>query len=221
MKFLKKWGLIAAIFLGSYIVLTIIALLLNDFAGVNLVSSIVGIYAAILMLWFIFMILKTIFKGSSFLMRRYYLFLAKFYFKKKYPQVNLSEFSTMRLFKMCNVKARFPDLDIPLLDDKEIDRLNKETNIMNAKSAAKATLWATKTTAKAAWWTAKTTTNVVKGTGDNFTKGYLGTEKKIRCINCGCRLKVGLFGRWEPYTSSASKCYAQGKNCVGVEDPTA
>ena len=160
MQFLKKWGLIAGIFFGSFMALIIIAIPLKKYAGLDLGGSIVGIYAAIFMLWCIFIVLKTMFKGSSFLMRRYYLFLAKFYFKKKYPQVNYSEFSTMRLFKMCNVKLRFPNLDIPLLDDEELDRLNTETNIMNAKSAAKATWWATKTTAKATWWATKTTAKV-------------------------------------------------------------
>jgi hypothetical protein len=38
---------------------------------------------------------------------------------------------------------------IPLLDDEELNRLNAETNVMNAKSAAKAAWWVTKTTAKA------------------------------------------------------------------------
>ena len=214
MNFLKKWGLIVGIYLGSFLALTIIAMLLEKYAGLDLGPVIIGIYIAIPIIWFVFMLIKTIFKGSLF--RSYYLFLAKFHFKKKYPQVNFSEFSTMRLFKMCNVKLRFPDLDIPLLDDDELDRLNAETNVMNAKSVANATWWAAKTTANAL----KTTANAAKGTGDTFVKGYMGTEKKIRCINCGCRLRVGLFGKWEPYTTSAAKCYAQGKNCVGIEDPT-
>jgi hypothetical protein len=155
MNFLKKWGLIAGIFFGSFIALSIIAILLEKYAGLDIGGSIVGIYVAIFGLWCIFIILKTMFKSSSFLMRRYYLFLAKIYFKKKYPQVNLSDFSTMRLYKMCNVKVRFPNLDIPLLDDKELDRLNTETNLMNAKSVAKASWWVTKNTAKATWWATK------------------------------------------------------------------
>jgi hypothetical protein len=160
MNFLKKWGLIAGIFFGSFIALSIIAILLEKYAGLDIGGSIVGIYVAIFGLWCIFIILKTMFKSSSFLMRRYYLFLAKIYFKKKYPQVNLSDFSTMRLYKMCNVKVRFPNLDIPLLDDKELDRLNTETNLMNAKSVAKASWWVTKNTAKATWWATKTTAKV-------------------------------------------------------------
>jgi hypothetical protein len=166
MNFLKKWGLIAGIFIGSFIALIIIAILLEKYAGLDLGPSIIGIYIAIPIIWFIFMFLKTMFKGSSFLMRRYYLFLAKIHFKKKYPQVNLSEFSTMRLIKMCNVKVRFPNLDIPLLDDEELDRLNTETNVMNAKSVAKASWWVTKNTAKATWWATKTTAKVTLKTAE-------------------------------------------------------
>jgi hypothetical protein len=162
----KKWGLIAGIFVGSFIALTIIAILLEKYAGLDLGPSIIGIYIAIPIIWFVFIFIKTIFKGSSFLMRRYYLFLAKFYFKKKYPQVNYSEFSTMRLLKMCNVKVRFPNLDIPLLDDEELDRLNTETNVMNAKSVAKASWWVTKNTAKATWWATKTTAKATLKTAE-------------------------------------------------------
>jgi hypothetical protein len=164
MNFLKKWGLIVGIYLGSFIALTIIAMLLEKYADLALGPVIVGIYIAIPIIWFVFMLIKTIFKGSLF--RSYYLFLAKFHFKKKYPQVNFSEFSTMRLFKMCNVKLRFPDLDIPLLDDDELDRLNAETNVMNAKSVANATWWAAKTTAKATWWATKTTANATLKTAE-------------------------------------------------------
>ena len=162
----KKWGLIAGIFVSSFIALTIIAILLEKYAGLDLGPSIIGIYIAIPIIWFVFIFIKTIFKGSSFLMRRYYLFLAKFYFKKKYPQVNYSEFSTMRLLKMCNVKVRFPNLDIPLLDDEELDRLNTETNVMNAKSVAKASWWVTKNTAKATWWATKTTAKATLKTAE-------------------------------------------------------
>lgn len=95
------------------------------------------------------------------LFRPFLLLVANFYFKKRYPEVDLSSFSTVRLRKMCNVWGRFPDVDIPLLSDDELDRLNTETNWLNAKA-----------TAKAAWWVVvKAPVEAAKNTASGLTKG--------------------------------------------------
>ena len=82
------------------------------------------------------------------LFRPVFLLAANFYFKKDYPQVDLSSFSSIRLSRMCVVRGRFPDLDIPLLSDEELDRLYIETNMLYAKDTAKAAWWITKTSVK-------------------------------------------------------------------------
>ena len=95
------------------------------------------------------------------LFRPFLLLVAKFHFKKRYPEVDLSSFSTVRLRKMCNVWGRFPDVDIPLLSDEELDRLNTETNWLNAKA-----------TAKAAWWVVvKAPVEAAKNTASGITQG--------------------------------------------------
>jgi hypothetical protein len=82
------------------------------------------------------------------LFRPFFLLVANFYFKKNYPQVDLSSFSTVRLSRMCAIRGQFPNLDIPLLSDEDLDRLYFETNIMYAKDTAKAAWWVAKISAK-------------------------------------------------------------------------
>ena len=57
------------------------------------------------------------------------------------------------------------------------------------------------------------------GFGKALMTGYMGTDKKVRCRNCGVRL-MRVFGKWVPYSSAASACAKRGHNCVGVEDPS-
>ena len=64
MKFLKKWALIIGLFIGSFILVSAINNLFKIYADVDWGESIVGIYAAITMIWIIFAIIKTTFKIS-------------------------------------------------------------------------------------------------------------------------------------------------------------
>ena len=49
-----------------------------------------------------------------------------------------------------------------------------------------------------------------------FMRGYTGTDKKVICQNCGCRLKKGMMGGWSPITAD-SHCVREGKRCVPQE----
>ena len=44
-----------------------------------------------------------------------------------------------------------------------------------------------------------------------------GSDKKVQCMNCGCRLTKGLVGAWVP--RGVSTCQKLNKSCVAVEIP--
>ena len=49
-----------------------------------------------------------------------------------------------------------------------------------------------------------------------FMSGLTGTDKKVICQNCGCRLKKGMMGGWSAIMGD-SNCVKQGKKCVPQE----
>jgi hypothetical protein len=49
-----------------------------------------------------------------------------------------------------------------------------------------------------------------------FMRGLTGTDKKVICQNCGCRLGKGMMGGWSPITAD-SHCVKLGKKCVPQE----
>jgi hypothetical protein len=207
MKFLKKWAIIVSIYLGSLIALLMIGSQVRDYFGFNVDMWIVNIYVGILAIWIVYQVLKAIYKATVKSNRGYYLFLTKFYFQKKYPQVNFKDFSTKRLYTMCYVRSQFKDLDLPLLSDEELDRLKIETNKKHIEAVGKGL------------------GELAKGLGEVGTQfsagakaGGMGVKKpKIICRNCGSRLTKGLLGKWVPLASAGSSCHRRGDNCVAME----
>jgi hypothetical protein len=49
-----------------------------------------------------------------------------------------------------------------------------------------------------------------------FMRAYTGTDKKVICQNCGCRLKKEMMGGWSPITAD-SHCARERKKCVPQE----
>ena len=136
------------------------------------------------------------------LFRPVFLLAANFYFKKDYPQVDLSSFSSIRLSRMCVVRGRFPDLDIPLLSDEELDRLYIETNMLYAKDTAKAAWWITKTSVKLPF-------KVLQRTVSGVAKGSAAFDKLAAPLNA-------MSG--SPGAKASSKPYVSGHALTQTSD---
>ena len=121
--------------------------------------------------------------------------------RANHPNYDFSKLSNKEIIYRTKLQNKFPSFNLLDLTELEIKELKQKRNQENIDSLID-------------------TVKAVKGAGDQFMTGFTGTEKKIRCINCGCRLRLGLLGKWEPISSAASSCSKQNKNCVGVEDPT-
>lgn len=116
-------------------------------------------------------------------------------FLDAYPEVDLSIFSTYELFLKGQLFETRPDLDVLAMSMKEVS-----AEIKASKRAKKE---------------AKNSTGFFTG----LEKGFYGTNKKIRCINCGSRLGKGTFGGWSPMGPSA--CNDLKRSCVPIEEPSA
>ena len=208
--FLKKWAIIAAIYIGSLFVLLLIATKLKSFFDFDPGVWIIGIYFGILVAWIIYQIYKAMHKVSAVFMRSYYLILAKFYFQKKYPQVDFKDFSTSRLFKMCYLRIQRKDLDLPLLSDEEIDLLTTEINKKNIDALG-----------KGIDAVGKGLGEFSKGVGEVRAQYNAGAKSpKIICRNCGFRLqKIFGIGDWTTAGMGGGKssCETRGDKHIAIE----
>jgi len=207
MNLFKKWSIIAGIYFGSLLALSFIAIKLKPFFDFDPGVWIIGIYIGILVVWIIYQIYKALFKVSALFMRSYYLLLAKFYFQKKYPQVDFKEFSTNRLLKMCYLRIQSKDIDLPLLSDEEIDLLTNETNKKNIDAVE-----------KGIDAVGKGIGEFSKGVGEVRTQFTAGAKSpKIICRNCGSSLhKIFGIGDWTTL-GSGSSCEKRGDKHVAIE----
>ena len=121
--------------------------------------------------------------------------------KSNYPNYDLSKYNNKEIIFRAKLQDKFPSINLLDLTELEIKELKRQRNQEKMDTLID-------------------TVKAVRGAGDSFMTGLTGTEKKIRCINCGCRLRVGVMGGWAPISSAASSCSKQNKNCVGIEDPT-
>jgi len=217
MNLFKKWSIIAGIYFGSLLALSFIAIKLKPFFDFDPGVWIIGIYIGILAVWIIYQIYKAIFKVSALFMRSYYLLLAKFYFQKKYPQVDFKEFSTNRLLKMCYLRIQSKDLDLPLLSDEEIDLLTNETNKKNIDAVEKGI----DAVGKGIDAVGKGIGEFSKGVGEVRAQYNAGAKSpKIICRNCGLRLqKIFGIGDWTTsgFFQGESSCEKRGDKHVAIE----
>jgi hypothetical protein len=210
MKFLKKWSIIAGIYFGSLLALGLIAKKFKPYFDFDPEVWIFYIYFGILVVWIIYQMYKAIFKVSALFMRSYYLLLAKFYFQKKYPQVDFKEFSTNRLLKMCYLRIQSKDIDLPLLSDEEIDLLTNETNKKNIDAVG-----------KGIDAVGKGLGEFSKGVGEVRAQYNEGAKSpKIICRNCGFRLqKIFGIGDWTTAGMGGGKssCEVRGDKHIAIE----
>jgi hypothetical protein len=164
MRALKKIIIYFLIYLASLIVLMIVGAQLRKITGIDFPGWIISIYAGVPLLALTLAAIIVLFKGTSFIVRQYYLFCVTMFFKKSHPDINFSKFTTSDLNNILIINSKTwmrQKYDIPRLSKKELSSLSAQATKENLINAGKAAWWLTKTSAKVSMKTLEVATDAM------------------------------------------------------------